>query len=188
MRGARGSSVARRAGLVVCNDSASAGLTSPSGRRSNTRGSPTVENTRFLCPTLPSVPSSSIASSTLSRLCAGSPIPMKTTLLTALIERASATCATISPLVTWRIRPLRPVMQNWQPTAQPTWLETHTPPRGSSTLSTVWPSPRPSSSRAAPPSVGWDEISRTRLARSASISGNASRSLLGRKSLGRRRP
>ena len=48
-RGARGSRRARRSGLVVCSDSASAGLTRPRGRRSNTRGSPTVENTRFLC-------------------------------------------------------------------------------------------------------------------------------------------
>ncbi len=72
---------ARSAGLVVCSDSASAGFTRPCGRRSNTRGSPTVENTRFLWPMPPAVPSSSIASSTLSRLCAGSPMPMNTTLL-----------------------------------------------------------------------------------------------------------
>ena len=38
--------------------------------------------TRFLCAIAPAVPSSSIASSTLGRLCAGSPIPMKTTLPT----------------------------------------------------------------------------------------------------------
>ena len=56
--------------------------------------------------------------------------------------------------MTWRIRPSVPVMQNAQPTAQPTWLDTHTPSRGSSTLSTVWPSCRPSSRRAAPSSAG----------------------------------
>jgi quercetin dioxygenase-like cupin family protein len=40
-------------------------------------------------------------------------------------------------------------MQNWQPTAQPTWLETHTPSRGSSTLSTVCPSAgRPAGARS----------------------------------------
>ena len=31
-------------------------------------------------------------------------------------------------------------MQNTQPTAQPTCVDTHRPSRGSSTLSTVWPS------------------------------------------------
>ena len=35
---------------------ASAGFTGPAGRRSNTRRSPTVENTRFLCPMSPAVP------------------------------------------------------------------------------------------------------------------------------------
>ena len=39
---------------VVCSDSASAGFTRPSGSRSNTRRSPTVENTRFLWPMPPS--------------------------------------------------------------------------------------------------------------------------------------
>ena len=50
MRGARGSSCARSSAPVECSDSASAGLTRPCGRRSNTRRSPTVEKTRFLCP------------------------------------------------------------------------------------------------------------------------------------------
>ena len=54
----------------------------------------------------------SIASRTLSRLWAGSPMPMNTTFLTTRSERASATCATISALPSWRARPSRPVMQN----------------------------------------------------------------------------
>ena len=81
-----------------------------------------------------------MASSTLSRLCAGSPMPMNTTRRTRCRVRARATCATISPLVRWRARPSRPVMQNTQPTAQPTCVETQTPSPGSSTLSIVRPS------------------------------------------------
>jgi hypothetical protein len=42
--------------------------------------------------------------------------------------RASATWATISALPSWRSRPSRPVMQKVQPTAQPTWVDTHRPP------------------------------------------------------------
>ncbi len=99
---------------------------------------------------LPCVPSNSIASITLSRLCAGSPMPMNTTLLTARRRRASTTCATISALPSWRSKPLRPLMQKTHPTAQPTCVETHSPPRGSSTLSTIWPSCSSTSSRATP--------------------------------------
>jgi heme exporter protein D len=43
-------------------------------------------------------------------------------------------------------------MQNTQPTAQPTWVDTHRPamrPGGSSTLSTVWPSASSTSRRRA---------------------------------------
>ena len=93
---------------VECSDRASAGLTGPRGSRSNTRRSPTVEKTRFLWPIPPTVPSSSMASSTLSRLWAGSPMPMNTTLLTTRRARASTTCATISALPSWRSRPSRP--------------------------------------------------------------------------------
>jgi hypothetical protein len=103
---------------------------------------------------LPSVPSSSMASSTASRLCAGSPMPMNTTLLTRRRRRASATWATISPLSSWRSRPSLPVMQNTQPTAQPTWVDTHRPSRGSSTLSTAWPSASSTSRRGCRPRRG----------------------------------
>ena len=64
-------------------------------------------------------------------------MPMKTTFLTGRSVRAKATWATISAPVTWRIKPSLPVMQNTQPTAQPTWLDTHRPSRGKSTDSTV---------------------------------------------------
>ncbi len=137
MRCALGSNCARNAASVECRDKASAGLTLPRGRRSNTRRSPTVENTRFLWPIAPAVPSSSIASSTLSRLWAGSPMPMNTTFFTGRRARASTTWATISALPSWRSKPSRPVMQKVQPTAQPTWVDTQTPSRGSSTLSTI---------------------------------------------------
>mmetsp|Transcript_6867 Transcript_6867/g.16854 ORF Transcript_6867/g.16854 Transcript_6867/m.16854 type:complete len:223 (+) Transcript_6867:1413-2081(+) len=81
-------------------------------------------------------------------------MPMKTTFLSrGFLRRASTTWATISALPTWRISPSTPVMQNRQPTAQPTWLDTQTPSRGSSTVSTVWPSCSPSSSRAQRPSL-----------------------------------
>ncbi len=56
MRGARGSSSLRSASSVVCSESASAGLTRPTGSassRSKARRSPTVEKTRFLCPIPP---------------------------------------------------------------------------------------------------------------------------------------
>ena len=59
-------------------------------------------------------------------------MPMKTTFFTARMRRASTTWARISMLVTCRIRPLLPVMQKRQPTAQPTWVETQSPSRGSS--------------------------------------------------------
>ena len=188
MRGARGISCARSSGRVECSDKASAGFTTPSGRRSNTRGSPTVENTRFLWPMPPAVPSSSIASSTFSRLWAGSPMPMNTTFFTTRRVRASATCATISALPTWRSKPSRPVMQNTQPTAQPTCVDTHKPSRGSSTLSTVCPSARSTSKRAEPSSPGCSERSRARPCTSSINAGKASRTLSGRKSSGLRRP
>ncbi len=59
MRGARGRSSRRSAvGSGECSDSASAGFTGPRGRPlEGLRGSPTVENTRFLWPMPPAVPS-----------------------------------------------------------------------------------------------------------------------------------
>ena len=107
-------------------------------------------------------PSTSIASITLSRLCAGSPMPMNTTLPTARRLRASTTCATISALPSWRRSPARPLMQNTQPTAQPTWVDTHRPSLGSSTLSTVCPSASFTSRRAEPSSPGCSDCTRAR--------------------------
>ena len=150
------------------------------GSASNTRGSPTVENTRFLWPMPPSVPSRSMASSTFSRLCAGSPMPMKTTFFTARMRRASTTWARISMLVTCRIRPLLPVMQKRQPTAQPTWVETQSPSRGSSTLSTICPSAN-STSRREPSLPACSDRTRARPSSSAVRAGTALRSASGRK-------
>jgi hypothetical protein len=135
----------------------------------------------------PSVPSSSIASSTLSRLWAGSPMPMNTTFFTGALLRASATWATISALPSWRSRPSRPVMQKVQPTAQPTWVDTHRPPRGSSTLSTAWPSASSSSSRV-PSSPACSVRRRASACHSSASPGRALRSSSGKKSSGRLRP
>ena len=179
MRGALGSSSARSPARLVCSDRASAGLTRRPGRRSKTRWSPTVENTRFLWPMPPSSPSSWIVSSTASMLWAGSPMPMNTTFFTGRRARASTTWARISALVSWRSRPSRPVMQKVQPTAQPTWLDTHRPSRGSSTLSTVWPSASSTSRRAEPSSPGCSERTRASPASSAVSAGRASTTALG---------
>ena len=66
------------------------------------------------------------ASATLSKLERGSPMPMKTMLLTRFPAMASAEriCPMISPVVRWRLRPSSPEAQNLQPKAQPTWEET----------------------------------------------------------------
>jgi len=60
----------------------------------------------------------------------------------------------VSALDSWRIKSARPVMQNTQPTAQPTWVDTHRPSRGNSTISIVWPSASSTSKRAEPSSPG----------------------------------
>jgi hypothetical protein len=114
--------------------------------------------------------------------------PMKTTLVTGRKVRASATWATISALPNWRSRPPTPVMQNTQPTAQPTWLDTHRPPRGSSTASTERSSTRPTSRRRDPSLLGSSARSVASACSSASSAGSAVRSASGRKSAGRRRP
>ena len=188
MRAARGNSSARRCANVECSESASAGLTGPSGNRANTRRSPTVEKTRSLWPIAPSVPSTWMASSTLSRLCAGSPIPMNTTFLTVRRERARTTCATISALPSWRCNPSRPVMQNAQPTAQPICVDTHTPWGGSRTLSTVLPSDSATSSRAEPSWPRCSSLTRASRSSSAATSGSVRRSDSGRKCSAARAP
>ncbi|SST12617.1 Uncharacterised protein [Acinetobacter baumannii] len=144
-----------------------------------------MENTRFLWPMPPSVPSRSMASRTLSRLCAGSPMPMNTTFFTARRRRARTTWATISRLPTWRSRPLRPVMQNTQPTAQPTWVETHSPPRGSSTLSTICRSASSTSRRDEPSLAGCSLCRRAMPSSSAATWGRPWRTPSGRKSSAR---
>jgi len=102
--------------------------------------------------------------------------------------RASATWAMISALPTCRSRPSRPVMQNWQPTAQPTCDDTQRPSRGSSTLSTVWPSASATSSRSEPSAPGCAATTRASPASSASMAGKASINGAGKKLAGRRLP
>mmetsp|Transcript_37399 Transcript_37399/g.62961 ORF Transcript_37399/g.62961 Transcript_37399/m.62961 type:complete len:205 (-) Transcript_37399:677-1291(-) len=93
----------------------------------------------------------STASITASTLCSGSPMPMNTTLVTlpmpsaAAMRFASTTCSTICSVVRFPRSPMRPVKQNWQFIAQPTWLEMHTVRRplgaGIITASTIPPLP-----------------------------------------------
>ena len=77
------------------------------------------------------------ARATSARLSKGSPIPMKTRLVTARrpalasrlprqTARARRTWSTISPASSCRSSPWRPVSQNEQARAQPTWLDTQT--------------------------------------------------------------
>ena len=107
-------------------------------------------------------------------------MPMKTTFFTARMRRASTTWASISMLVTCRIRPLLPVMQKRQPTAQPTCVETQSPSRGSSTLSTICPSAN-STSRREPSLPACSDRTRARSSSSAVRAGTALRSASGRK-------
>ncbi|MNY47471.1 hypothetical protein D3C86_1827410 [compost metagenome] len=108
-------------------------------------------------------------------------MPMNTTFFTGRKRRASATWATISAVLNWRSRPLLPVMQNTQPTAQPTWLETHRPSRGSSTLSTICLSASSTSKRAEPSAAGCSELRRARALSSSVNCGRALRTASGRK-------
>ncbi len=89
------------------------------------------------------------ASSTASRFCIGSPMPMKTTLVSRApcdsdSRPARTTWSTISDAVRLRPGPIAPVAQNLHPSAQPTWLDTHTVRRPSAcairTASTTAPS------------------------------------------------
>ena len=134
---ARGRRSSRSCGSSVCSESARPGRTSRASSCSKTRGSPTVEKTMFLCGRRPSVPSAVAASSTASKLCAGSPMPMNTTRRTLRSRRDRATSARISRDVTCARSPCSPVLQKRQPTAQPTCVDTQRPSRGRSTLSRV---------------------------------------------------
>jgi hypothetical protein len=73
-------------------------------------------------------------------------------------------------------------------TAQPTWLDTHRPPRGSSTASTERPSARPTRRRREPSALAWSARSTASARSSASSAGSSVRSESGRKSSGRCRP
>ena len=91
------------------------------------------------------------AFSTLSRLCMGSPMPMKTTLRAGpTLARRVIAWVTISPAVKLRTSPSTPEAQKAQRIAQPTWLDRHKEaawaPVAMRTHSTVSPSDSPSSS------------------------------------------
>ena len=107
------------------------------------------------------MPASAVSTRSDSRVAAtlasGSPIPMYTMWVTGPMPRrcsaldAARTWSTISAAVQLRRNPMWPVAQKGQPTAQPTWLLTHTVERrresaragvSIATVSMVWPSPR----------------------------------------------
>ena len=46
--------------------------------------------------------------------------------LVAARPNAMTTCSTISPVVSWRVKPASPVAQNWQRMAHPAWEEMQT--------------------------------------------------------------
>ncbi len=117
----------------------------------------------------------------------GSPIPIRTTLVTrspsARRMRAKwSTWATISPAVRSRRNPAWPVAQKAQPIGQPTWVETQTVRRRSyciSTTSTVSPSRNRSRSfRVCPSDETW--VSTTSGAPTTVSSASRRRSALGR--------
>ena len=59
----------------------------------------------------------------------------------------------ISAVERLRLKPCRPVEQNWQAIVQPAWVETHSVPRfasGMNTVSTALPSPTSSSHLRVP--------------------------------------
>ena len=93
---------------------------------------PDVETVTFRAASrgAPSSVSRPIAASTASRLSIGSPMPMKTTLRggdpAGAAARATRYCRTISPAVSWRVKPRVAVAQNRHWRVQPAWLETHT--------------------------------------------------------------
>src|SRR3990170_3558987 len=111
----------------------------------------------------------SIAATTLSKLSSGSPIPIRTTLVTARspfgpaprARRASHSWEMISASVRLRLKPWRPVAQKLQFSAQPTWVETHNVPRPSSgmkTVSTAVPSSSCSSHLRVPSAASWSWV------------------------------
>ena len=83
-----------------------------------------------------------MASSRLSKLASGSPMPMNTILVSGvraslrIQSRTAHTWLTISAVVRLRRKPMAPVRQKVQPMAQPTWEETHRVLRSSSGMST----------------------------------------------------
>ena len=86
--------------------------------------------------------STSIARRTLSQLSSGSPMPMKTALVSEAASSISINCESISAGVRLPCQPCRPVMQKRQPIRHPICEETHTvclSPSGIITASTPGP-------------------------------------------------
>ena len=162
-RRATGRSASRAAGSTACR--LTARFTRERAKRSSMRGTiPTVLTVMRRSGTANPAGSRNTATarSTASRLSRGSPIPMKTTLGGAN-PRCRATRAywrTISDASRLRTRPSRPVSQNTQPRAHPTWLERHTVQRSlarrreagwrMATVSTRLPSPSRTAKRTVP--------------------------------------
>ena len=119
MRGALGSSSARRSARLVWSDSASAGLTARVGRRSKTRWSPTVENTRFLWPMPPSPPRSWIASIDVVEVVGRLAHAHEYHFLHGTLAPADHLGDDLGAAHLTQ-QAVAPVMQNTQPTAQPT--------------------------------------------------------------------
>ena len=181
-----GMSSSRLVSLAACNDTA---RFTGSGRAAKVRipgTMPMVDTVRWRADSPRSPWMRSMAPHTLGSLAKGSPMPMNTTLarrrpMSADRREARATCSTISPVVSWRVKPAWPVAQNPQPMAQPAWLDTQAVTRSGYTMSTV--SIRlPSSSRHRYFTVSPSSL--TRCTSSARARGNASvsraRSALGR--------
>jgi hypothetical protein len=104
MRGARGSSCARKSAAWCAATSASAGLTRRAATLEHARVAHGGEH-QVLVADVARVPSRSMASSTLSRLCAGSPMPMNTTFFTGRMRAGQGHLGHDLGAATWRSRP-----------------------------------------------------------------------------------
>mmetsp|Transcript_917 Transcript_917/g.2191 ORF Transcript_917/g.2191 Transcript_917/m.2191 type:complete len:411 (+) Transcript_917:40-1272(+) len=154
----------RTSSVVACRETASCALLSRQKRSiSGTR--PTVETEILLCDMWSPIgwQKMLVAARTASRLCRGSPMPMNTTLVIGVLSptearyrRASTSCSTICAVRRFPPSPIRPVRQNWQFMAHPSWLETQSVMRsfrpelrriGMSTASTFPPAAGPSLTR-----------------------------------------
>ena len=143
--GARGNRCARSSALVVCSDSASGLDALPGQRLRHARVAHRREHQVLVADAAlgaEQIDGFEHVLEIVRRLAHA----LKTT-FTARMRRASTTWARISMLVTCRIRPLLPVMQKRQPTAQPTWVETQAHRAAAARSSTICPSANSTSRR-----------------------------------------